>query len=88
MDDIITRLTAFHGLPRCTTPGCVTCDAADEIERLHQEIKRLTRLYNNMKHLWIETHNQLGAEIAANPRQPALKNMIKLSEDAGMYDLH
>lgn len=37
-DDIITRLTAFHGLPRCTTPGCVTCDAAAEIERLRAEI--------------------------------------------------
>jgi hypothetical protein len=37
-DEIVTRLVAFHGLPRCTDSVCVVCEAAEEIERLRSAL--------------------------------------------------
>lgn len=34
MGDIVGRLSAFHGPPRCPGGVCVVCDATAEIERL------------------------------------------------------
>jgi len=40
-DDIVTRLLAAHGQPRCLPGICVTCDAAEDIVRLEAQVNRL-----------------------------------------------
>ena len=46
MIDHPSELRRICGHDSRTVDGCVTCEAADEIERLRDEIKRLTALVN------------------------------------------
>ena len=39
--DIVQRLLDSHTPPRCSPGICVTCDAAEDIVRLEQQVNRL-----------------------------------------------